>query len=188
MKIYKIRTEEEIIKNKNIDYRLYCAWLFNSSYNVECDYRYTYTQNFYNNLDYFLEQMQIERVTFNRLNRKFLKQNILLGLDNTEYIFLDTDKNFVLLDKQEIDKLLECSNNSIKAYLVIRYTLLDKQSRDIELRYIAEKIGMSTTNYEGIRNCIKQLADKRLIKIKNRYVYDVVKNINKKIYKFELIN
>ena len=133
--------------------------------------------------------MSINKNYFNRLINNFLAYDLVektILEQETEiktiYKFKNILSNFVLLTKSEINKLLFCSSNEIKVFLVIKYLLANTKEKDIELRYIAKKIGLSETNSKTIKELVERLKVKNLI---NYYFYiDTSEEIKKKRYVF----
>lgn len=133
--------------------------------------------------------MSINKNYFNRLVNNFIEYDLvektILEQDaeiKNIYKFKNIQSNFVLLIKSEINKLLFCSSNEIKVFLVIKYLLANTKEKDIELRYIAKKIGLSETNSKTIKELVERLKVKGLI---NYYFYiDTSEKIKKKRYVF----
>lgn len=152
-------------------------------------YRYTYSRNICKNKECYCKCMSINKNYFNRLINNFLMYDLVektILEQETEiktiYKFKNILSNFVLLTKSEINKLLFCSSNEIKVFLVIKYLLANTKEKDIELRYIAKKIGLSETNSKTIKELVERLKVKNLI---NYYFYiDTSEEIRKKRYVF----
>lgn len=181
--------------NKDVDYRTYLTFFRDSTYYPEENFRYIYNVNYYSNKDYLTEKLNTSKGNLNKLVRKFLKFNLIekdtILNDNLElkpiYKFNELENNFVLLDDKEIEKLLTLTNNEIKVYLVLRYTLYDCNWRNIELSYIAKSIGLSETNTaRTIKKYIDNLKEKDLIEYS--YYFEYVDNKNIKRYKFKINN
>lgn len=191
--IYPISTDKTYISNKSIDYRIYIAFLIDSTFNTILEFRYTYFDKFNNNKSIFCEKMKINRKNLNLKINNFLKNVDLVKVenmlnDNLElvkiYEFKFLEKNFVMLSEKELKKLITCSSNEIKIYLIIKYLLNNKENRDVELRYLAQKTGLSETNSKTIKKIIDNLKEKDLIEYKNKFKFKDDKNI--KIYNFKI--
>lgn len=193
---YPILTDKKYISNKSIDYRMYVAFLIDSSFYD--DFRYIYQQKFFENKEELIKKMDIKRNTFNVNLKNFLKFDLVT---NEKFINEDfeikkifkfkniKDQKYVILNDQELEKLIECKNsNEIKVYLILKYLLREKKIRTIELRFLAKTIGLSKTNTtKTIKKYIKNLVDLGLIKITIFFEFDFENNKRIKRYKFKLI-
>ena len=101
-------------------------------------YRYTYLRNICKNKEYYCKCMSINKNYFNRLINNFLAYDLVektILEQETEiktiYKFKNILSNFVLLTKLEINKLLFCTSNEIKVFLVIKYLLANTKEKDI---------------------------------------------------------
>lgn len=185
---YPVSTANTHIKDKSIDYRAYLLLLKISTFNVNESYRYiTFDNYFYskNNMPKILDLSYSN--AYKILNKVMMSDLVELDTndDNEILIFKVLDKDFVTLNKTEINKLVSCKNNEIKTYLILKRILFNNSHRFVELSYIADCIGISKTNVtKTIKKYIEHLQELGLIKFE--YFYILKDNIRVKRYKFSL--
>lgn len=186
---YPVITDEEHIKNKQIDYRYYLVFL-RSTYAEEssANYRLLNVSVFFDEEEVLesIKKINIKKETYDKGIKKFLKTDLIDMKNNEVLVKVKDDDNsfYQLLTMAEIDKLLYLSSNEIKIYLLIKcLTQYSKNEyKEIKLKLIAEKMGMSLENSKTIAKSIKKLEKYGLI---NYYINKSKRLIDNKLIKID---
>lgn len=178
-------TMEDALRVKEIDYRVLLYLVELSNFNIEddADYRFLYLNKLNKHIKEIAEEIGVSEKTIQRKINILKKHELIEStMIEDEIIYLirvkEYEKNFVVLSSDERYKLQKLKSNTIKLYLVIKYTLEYRESNKIQLIHLADSIGASIKNVSPIARMVEELEAIGLINYKIKFEKKVKVNKN----------